>query len=49
LSIDEKIKRVEALYNRVKLIRELRHKRTGNPSLPEERYVGKEIKKAGLD
>lgn len=37
LSIDEKIRRVEALRNRVKPIRDLRHKRTDKPSVSEER------------
>lgn len=37
LSIDEKIRRVEALRNRVKPIRDLRRKRTDKPSVSEEK------------
>jgi len=37
LSIDEKIRRVEELRNRVEPIRDLRRKRTEKPSVSEER------------
>ena len=37
LSIDEKVRRVEELRNRVEPIRELRRKRTDEPSVSEER------------